>query len=111
MSHHCEHVLEQLNEQLGAVIDGGFAQRVTLDSAGPGEKTLERRINAVIDAARARAIDLGPPDPCKLETQKLGWVLDSLVENAPVMLFLKNAKDLTLELWNKRAEQLSGVKA
>ncbi len=27
------------------------------------------------------------------------------------MIFLKKAEDLTLELWNKRAEQLSGVRA
>src|ERR1700722_18873538 len=80
-----EHVIDRLNEQLSAVIDGGLAQHVGLDSGDPGEKALERRIHAVIDAARAQAIDLdgsgGSALETSLETQKLGWVLDSLVEN------------------------------
>lgn len=41
--------------------------------------------------------------------KKLGWFLDSIVENAPVMIFVKN-EDLKLEVWNKRAEEYSGVK-
>jgi PAS domain S-box-containing protein len=42
--------------------------------------------------------------------KKLGWFLDSIVENAPIMIFVKNGEDLKLELWNRRAEEYSGVK-
>jgi PAS domain S-box-containing protein len=45
------------------------------------------------------------------QTKKLGWVLGALVENAPAMLFLKRADDLTVELWNKQAERITGVRA
>src|SRR4051812_35195962 len=54
MSQQKDRLVEQLNEQLGIIIDGGFAQRVTLDSASPAEKALERRINTLIEAAGTR---------------------------------------------------------
>ncbi len=113
-----ERLIEELNDQLGAVIDSGFAQRVTLDAETPGAKALERRINAVIDAAQARELEGSRDDPpaegsgvAPGHAEVLGWVLDSLVENVPAMLFLKRAEDLTVELWNKQAERITGVKA
>jgi len=109
MRHTSERLIDELNEQLGAVLDSGFAQRVALDGESPGVKALERRINAVIDAAQAREPEAGAA--VERHTRKLGWVLDSLVENVPAMLFLKKAEDLTIELWNKQAERITGVKA
>ncbi len=104
-----ESLIEELNQQLGAVIDSGFAQRVSLGDESPGARALERRLNAVIDAAQAREPEGGAA--VERHTKKLGWVLDSLVENVPAMLFLKRAEDLTVELWNKQAERITGVKA
>ncbi len=56
-----EHLIDRLNEQLSAVIDGGLAQHVELDAASPSEMALEGRINAVIDAARAKTIEPSAP--------------------------------------------------
>ncbi len=108
-----EPLSERLGAQLEAVIERGFAEHVVLDRASPSEEVIERRINAIIDAARERVAPRGDPAPSEAEreAQKLGWVLDSIVENAPAMLFLKSATDLTIELWNKQAERISGVKA
>jgi PAS domain S-box-containing protein len=106
-------LIDELSEQLGAVIDGGFARRVKLDAEAPGARVLEQRINAVIEAAEARGGEVHAAAQAAAErhTKELGWVLDSIVENAPTMLFLKRAEDLVVEIWNKQAERLTGVKA
>ncbi len=43
------------------------------------------------------------------ERRRLTWFLDSIVEHAPSMMFVKNAKDLTLELWNKKCEEITTI--
>ncbi len=111
MTQNGERLSERLSEQIGAVIDSGFERYVRLDASSPEEQALEERINALVDAARGRAGPRAASSRAEMEARKLGWVLDSLVENAPAMLFLKRAEDLTVELWNKQAERISGVNA
>src|SRR5262249_50529677 len=41
--------------------------------------------------------------------KRTNWFLDSIVENLPTMLFVKNAANLQVELWNKGSEQITGI--
>lgn len=109
MSSQNEDLARDLNEQLEKVLAGGFQTGVRLASGDERARELERRINTLVEAARAGAARAPERDETP-SARKLGWFLDSIVENAPIMLFVKNGEDLTLELWNKRAEEISGVR-
>jgi PAS domain S-box-containing protein len=101
-----DELIHALNAQLAAAVDGGAGGPVRLAAEGDAARELERRLNALIAGGRPRGG--GAADAPR---DKLGWFLDSIVENAPTMLFVKDARDLTVELWNKLAEEISGVKS
>lgn len=106
-----QNLAASLRTQLANVIAGGFQGRVSLDAGDEGSRELEEQLNALIAAARARTAAPPREESAAIErhSKKLGWFLDSIVENAPSMMFVKNA-DLEVELWNKLAEEISGVK-
>lgn len=45
------------------------------------------------------------------ERKRLGWLLKAIVDNVPIMLFVKNAETLVVELWNDAAAFLTGIPA
>ncbi len=70
---------------------------------GTCDERIYERLNELVESAT--------PHRTGIMAEELGWVLDSLVENAPAMLFLKRATDLSIVFWNKQAERISGVTA
>src|SRR5690242_20441845 len=108
-----DQMLTDLLDQLGKAEDGGFEGRIALGSEDPRARELETRLNGLLDAARAGAARKGPGEKGAGEKgvgEKFRLFFDSILENAPVMLFLKNAQDLRVEHWNKVCEEVSGVK-
>lgn len=45
------------------------------------------------------------------ERKRLSWLLKAIVDNVPIMLFVKNAETLAVELWNDAASALTGIPA
>lgn len=45
------------------------------------------------------------------ERKRLDWLLRAIVDNIPIMLFVKEAETLNVELWNHAAEKLTGISA
>lgn len=43
------------------------------------------------------------------EIRKRTWFLDAIVDNIPTMVFVKDAKDLRFELFNRAGQELIGV--
>jgi PAS domain S-box-containing protein len=108
-----DQLIEALLEQLERSIDGGFEGRISLGAGDERAQKLQERLNTLLSAARAGKLASAQDEGRTLESQskKVGLFLDSIVENAPTMFFVKNAQDLRVELWNKLAEQFSGVKS
>src|SRR5215475_10212623 len=94
--------IDSLNAQLAAILEGGSGARIELDG-DERHRALAARLNALLDASRARA-------NTSLYDPKLGLFLDSILENAPQMIFVKDAKSYAVELWNKAAEEVTGVR-
>ena len=44
------------------------------------------------------------------EARKVGWFLESIVENVPAMIFVKDARDLRFERFNRAGEALLGMR-
>jgi two-component system cell cycle sensor histidine kinase/response regulator CckA len=51
-----------------------------------------------------------PPELVEDETRKLNAFLDSIIDNIPAMVFVKDAEHLRYELFNRAGEALSGFK-
>lgn len=45
------------------------------------------------------------------DRDRISWLLKAIVDNVPMMLFVKHAETLVVELWNDAAAELSGVPA
>lgn len=54
--------------------------------------------------------DAGSGDRSDAETRKLNAFLDSIIDNIPAMVFVKDAEHLRYELFNRAGEALSGFK-
>jgi PAS domain S-box-containing protein len=54
--------------------------------------------------------DVGKHQELLEETRKLNAFLDSIIENIPAMIFVKDAEHLRYELFNRAGEALSGFK-
>ncbi|MEI9947796.1 MAG: ATP-binding protein [Pseudomonadota bacterium] len=54
--------------------------------------------------------DAGSRDRSDAETRKLNAFLDSIIDNIPAMVFVKDAEHLRYELFNRAGETLSGFK-
>jgi PAS domain S-box-containing protein len=108
--------MKSLSEQLRRATEGGSEGRVSLDPGDEDARALEAQLNRLIEAARAGSAPKKEDDaPAGAETmgqkmEKLGLFLDSILENVPTMLFVKNGEDLKVEVWNKLAEEISGVR-
>ena len=66
-------------------------------------KSLPDQQVAAFDDARGRELAEG-------ETRKLNAFLDSIIDNIPAMVFVKDAEHLRYELFNRAGEALSGFK-
>ncbi len=54
--------------------------------------------------------DAGSRDRSDAETRKLNAFLDSIIDNIPAMVFVKDAEQLRYELFNRAGEALSGFR-
>ncbi|HWL85558.1 MAG TPA: ATP-binding protein [Polyangiaceae bacterium] len=98
-------VLAALNAQLERCMDADPEARVSLAGDDETTRALEARLNRLLEAAHGKAIS---KHPLLAEHKKLHLLLDSIVDNVPIMLFIKAAADGRLLLWNKAGEQVMG---
>src|SRR5262245_33797728 len=96
-------LLRELSGQLSASLAQGCQQPIALDTSDEAAKELERTLNQVLEAARRSQV--AEEERKKLQTERV--FLDSIVENVPIMLFVKD-KDSNILLWNRVAEGLTG---
>lgn len=100
---------DDLARQLSLALEKQFDFQVQLDADDETAQKIEHDINLLLrEAQKARRVE-DERRRVEEESRQLYWFLESIIENVPVMLFVKNAKDLTLELWNRRSEELTGI--
>ncbi|WP_394823240.1 ATP-binding protein [Pendulispora albinea] len=102
-------LVDALNAQLEEALERDTEATISLGSAGAGDepamRALEARLNQLLDMARRKSIS---KHPLAAEHKKLNFLFDSIVDNVPIMLFVKDAADGRLLLYNKAGETLLG---
>ncbi|HWL86208.1 MAG TPA: ATP-binding protein [Polyangiaceae bacterium] len=96
-----------LNAQLEQTMYRDSTALVSLEGDDDATRALEARLNELLDMARRKSIS---KHPLAAEHKKLNFLFDSIVDNVPIMLFVKDADDGRLLLYNKAGEKLMGQK-
>ncbi|WP_394836247.1 ATP-binding protein [Pendulispora rubella] len=101
-----------LLEQLEEALDRDHDATISLGHPHLGHegddttRELEARLNQLLDMARRKSIS---KHPLAAEHKKLNFLFDSIVDNVPIMLFVKDAADGKFVLYNKAGEELMGT--
>ena len=74
------------------------------------EVQVKSRTQSLADANRSLAQEVSERTRVQEELRRSNQFLDSVVENIPNMVFVKDAKDLTFVRFNKAAEELTGYR-
>jgi PAS domain S-box-containing protein len=99
-----------LHEVLARVVTTGVAEPIASHSgASPEAKDRPARAVPLPEGCVAIVIEPAAADRhAKEEAQRLNTFLDSIVENIPAMVFVKDAEGLRYQLYNRGAERLTG---
>jgi len=106
-------LVKTLLAQLEEALDRDNGATISLDHVHAGQprdqeatRELEARLNQLLDMARRKSIS---KHPLAAEHKKLNLMFDSIVDNVPIMLFVKDAADGRFLLYNKAGETLMGT--
>src|SRR5688572_11154322 len=83
-------LLEQLEEALDRDHDATISLGHLAEDGDDTTRELEARLNQLLDMARRKSIS---KHPLAAEHKKLNFLFDSIVDNVPIMLFVKDAAD------------------
>ncbi|WP_394846680.1 ATP-binding protein [Pendulispora brunnea] len=103
-------LVKTLLEQLEEALDRDHDATISLGHLHPeaddeATRELQARLNQLLDMARRKSIS---KHPLAAEHKKLNFLFDSIVDNVPIMLFVKDAADGRFLLYNKAGEKLMG---
>jgi len=99
-------------EQLAAVARDRVAQHFPLEGYGLGPNSAHRSIRALPVGESSVAVlvdDTTRLQEAEAAARRATKFLDSIIEQVPAMIFMKDAKDLRFERFNRAGEELLGM--